>query len=309
VDVEVHKRRQRAILAEQPGVKKLYGYDRRTQYYAYGVIVAQLVLAYLCRGSFARAVVLGCTLGPYVDAMALCFIHEATHMLVFATPMYNRLLSIATNMVMVMPLSEIFKQHHSAHHKNLGDDSYDVDVPTAFEVKLVGNSSLGKAVWLTFNMIILPVRSLSRLPVHTDRYLVLNWVVCLSFGAASFAYSRSAFLFLILSLLQSQGLHPANTRQVQEHLYDGDAATRASDDDLRAPTYSYYGRQNAITLRVGMHTEHHDFPRIPWTRLPALRATAGEKWYPSTRAHASRGFSSLLNFVLNPRISLADFAQ
>jgi sphingolipid 4-desaturase/C4-monooxygenase len=304
----VHKRRQRAILTEHPRVKKLYGNDRRTQYFAYAVIALQVGLAWWVRGSFARAVALGCTFGPFVDAAALCFIHEATHMLVFATPMYNRLIGIVTNCIMIMPISEIFKQHHSAHHKNLGDDSYDVDVPTAFEVRLVGNSPLRKALWLTCNMLILPVRSLARLGAVTDRYLIANWVACVAFGLASFAYSRATFLYLLLSMVNSQGLHPANTRQVQEHMFDGDDATRAPAE-LRAPTYSYYGIQNMVQLNVGWHLEHHDFPFIPWTRLPALHAMAGEKWYPRRRAHKSRGVLSMVNFVLNRNISLADFAH
>lgn len=307
-DTAIHRRRQKAILLEHPTVKKLYGADSRTQYYAYALIAVQLSLAYAVRGSFAAALLLGFTIGPYVDAAALCFIHEATHMLIFATPVYNRLISIAVNMVMVMPISEIFKQHHAAHHKSLGDDVYDVDVPTDFEIRVIGNHSWRKALWLMFNMIILPLRSLTRLPVITDRFLITNWAVCLTFGAATLLASRPTFLYLILSLLQSQGLHPANTRQVQEHIYNGDEALR-KPDNTRAPTYSYYGRQNFWTLNVGMHIEHHDFPRIPWTRLRKLRAIAGEEWYPSDRAHPSRGFSSLINFVMNSEISLADFAR
>lgn len=323
-DTTIHRRRQKAIVLAHPSVKKLFGTDSRTQYYAYAVILSQLALAYLSRNSFVAALALGCTIGPYIDAMALCFIHEATHMLIFATPVYNRLISIAVNMVMVMPLSEIFKQHHAAHHKSLGDDVYDVDVPTEFEVRLVGNSSWKKATWLCFNMIILPLRSITRLPVHTDRFLITNWIVCLTFGAGVALTSPPAFIYLILSLLQSQGLHPANTRQVQEHVYNGDESLRTvssfsaatSSDrpdpasaDVRPPTYSYYGRQNTWTLNVGMHIEHHDFPRVPWTRLAALRAIAGEDWYPADRAHPSRGFGSLVNFVVNRDISLADFAR
>lgn len=242
-----------------------------------------------------------------MNAGVLCFMHEATHMLVFKRPAYNRLLSIATNIAMVVPISEIFRQHHNKHHRELGNDEFDVDVPTDFEINAVGNSSLRKALWLMFNMIILPVRSIMRLPVQVDKYLILNWVACFGFGVSALVYSRSTFLFLILSLLNSQGLHPANTRQVQRHIYNGDENMRTSDE--RPTTYSYYGIGNAFTLNVGYHVEHHDFNRIPWTKLPELRRIAGKTWYPDETAYHGRGISELLNFVMNPNISLADFAQ
>jgi len=41
-------------------------------------------------------------------------------------------------------------------------------------------------------------------------------------------------------------------------------------------TFSYYGPLNALTYNVGLHNEHHDFPAVPWTRLPRLHAMARE---------------------------------
>lgn len=171
----------------------------------------------------------------------------------------------------------------------------------------MGNSPVRKLLWLTFNMIILPIRSLTKLPVYTDKFMILNWVACLGFGGLVFYLSRPAFLFLILSTLNSQGFHPANTRQVQRHVHNGDPKMRAPLNHPR--TYSYYGYANLFTLNVGYHVEHHDFSRIPGTRLPELRRIAGEKYYPSAVAHKSRGFAEILNFVMNPNITLADFAR
>lgn len=304
---QLHAERKSNILQEHPQVRQLYGVEWRTQFYAYLCIILQFTFAYLSRESYKTAFVLGMSLGPYVNAGVLCFMHEASHMLVFKTPAYNRLLSIATNVAMVVPISEIFRQHHNKHHRELGNEDFDVDVPTDFEVKFVGNSSLRKALWLMFNMIILPARSMMRLPVQVDKYLILNWIACIGFGLSALAYSRSTALFLILSLLNSQGLHPANTRQVQRHIYNGEQSMRTSEE--RPTTYSYYGIGNMFTLNVGYHVEHHDFNRIPWTKLPELRRIAGKKWYPDETAYHGRGIAELLNFVTNPNISLADFAQ
>lgn len=304
---ELHVQRQKQILADHPEIRFLYGTDYRTQFYAYLCIISQFTLAWLSSNSYTLAILFGMTFGPYINAGVLCFMHEATHMLIFKNPSYNRLLSIATNVAMMVPISEIFRQHHNKHHRNLGNDEFDVDVPTDYEIDLVGNSSLRKALWLMFNMIILPARSMMRLPVEVDKYLILNWVVCIGFGILSFFYSRSSFVFLVLSLLNSQGLHPANTRQVQRHIYNGDETMRTTEE--RPTTYSYYGFNNWFTLNVGYHVEHHDFNRIPWSRLPELRRIAGPKWYPNECAYHGRGLNELLNFVTNPNISLADFAQ
>lgn len=180
--------------------------------------------------------------------------------------LYDRLISIAANTVMLFPISEIFRQHHNSHHIMLGDYHDDVDVPCRWEVEFVGNSTWKKAVrepqrcrslsvtlhactvcvpspwlmsaraaasssslvttfstnfaaltahslwplapvlqiWLTFNMVFLPIRSLHKLEVKWNKYVVLNWVVCLSAFAAVLLVSPKAWAFLFLSLLFSQ---------------------------------------------------------------------------------------------------------
>lgn len=305
-----HQERRRQILQECPSIKDLEGCSGTNWAgVALGVAVValQTSCAMLSNGSWAVCFALAATVGPYFDATVLAIMHEATHFLIFKKRSTNRLFSIMVNMVMVMPISEIFRQHHHAHHKGLSDPAIDVDIPLPFEVKFVGNSALRKTFWLGFNMIILPARALARLPVHVDRFLVLNWVGCIGFGAAAlFLGSLQSLVFLIASTLFSQGLHPANSRQLEEHLYDGSRMKQGSKADAPG-TYSYYGMANLWTLNVGYHQEHHDFPAVPCHLLPEVRNRAGKAWYPDSRAFVHRGIWTITNFIFNPEISLADF--
>jgi len=62
---------------------------------------------------------------------------------------------------------------------------------------------------------------------------------------------------------------------------------KAVEDKTMVPeTFSYYGPLNVLTYNVGLHNEHHDFPAIPWTRLPKLHSVARE-FYQDLPHHKS----------------------
>ena len=182
-----------------------------------------------------------------------------------------------------------------------------MDVPCEVEISVVGHSRVRKFAWLCCNMFILPFRSLYKVEVEPNPYVILNWIVCLSTTAAVGLTSMPALVFLGISLFMSQGLHPANARQLQRHYWDGSAGKAVNGQGGAAMTFSYYGWSNAIFLNVGYHNEHHDFVQVAWTRLPALRAMVGDAFYPDSAAYDSRGWWDLANFVLNRDLSLANF--
>jgi len=94
--------------------------------------------------------------------------------------------------------------------------------------------------------------------------------------AIIFLLGPSAFLYLFISTIFGLGLHPLGARWIQEHYVVSPPQE----------TYSYYGFLNNVTFNIGYHNEHHDFPGIPWSRLPKLRKMASE-YYDTLYYHKS----------------------
>ena len=90
----------------------------------------------------------------------------------------------------------------------------------------------------------------------------------------------------------SVGFHPLGGRWIQEHYLK----------DSEQETYSYYGILNTIQFNIGYHNVHHDFPSIPWNKLPTLKKMAPE-YYDTLESHKSwtRVF---LRFIFDPKITL-----
>jgi sphingolipid delta-4 desaturase len=180
------------------------------------------------------------------------------------------------------------------HHAFQGVYDLDADLPSYWEARLIGNSAIGKALWL----LLFPIFQVTRPPRLKeirmfDRWIVLNFAVQIAFDAAVYAFlGPKAFAYLATSFFFSVGLHPLGARWIQEHY-------------LMAPpqeTYSYYGPFNKVAFNVGYHNEHHDLPSVPWNHLPEIRRGAPE-FYDSLVFHTS-WTRLLLRFVFDPAICL-----
>jgi sphingolipid delta-4 desaturase len=120
---------------------------------------------------------------------------------------------------------------------------------------------------------------------------LLNIVVQISFDIVIVNYlGWTAMIYFIMSSFLAGSLHPCAGHFIAEHYL----FQRNLQDDLKLvststplpETFSYYGPLNALTYNVGLHSEHHDFPAIPWTRLPKLYSIA-EEFYAPLPQHAS----------------------
>ncbi len=119
---------------------------------------------------------------------------------------------------------------------------------------------------------------------------LFNVVAQLAFDIFLVHYlGAGALAYLIMSSFLAGSLHPCAGHFIAEHyVFDKQpTSARAPSNQVPVPeTYSYYGPLNLLTYNVGLHNEHHDFPAIPWSRLPLLHEMAKD-FYIDLPHHAS----------------------
>ncbi|KAB8269990.1 peptidase [Aspergillus minisclerotigenes] len=299
---EPHRSRRQAIIKAHPEVTKLCGYEPLTKYVVFGVVSLQICCAYLLRDTSMlswRFLATAYLIGATANQNLFLAIHEISHNLAFRSPMGNRLLAIFANLPIGVPYSAAFRPYHLTHHKSLGVAGLDTDLPTAVEAFLL-DSLLGKAFFCTFQILFYALRPMFIYSPPFTYIHILNLAVQLSFDYAlvKFCGSLQPFFYLILSSFLAGSLHPCAGHFIAEHYFFSkvdhgtesitEQKTKSTEkkqphplDNLPPPeTYSYYGPLNILTYNVGLHNEHHDFPAIPWTRLPALHRIASEFYEP-----------------------------
>lgn len=217
--------------------------------------------------------------------------HEVTHDLFFKWRWANRLFSHIVNLPMGVPASVYFKIYHNAHHTDLGQPGEDTDIPSEFEARFF-KGKFGRLVWLSVQSLTYILRPMVVKPLQLTRYMVFASIVQYSFNAFVAYYIGFASLFYLLAgSVLGGSLHPISGHFIAEHFefIPGQA------------TYSYYGPLNWICYNVGFHIEHHDFPRIPCTRLHLLKQIAPE-WY--NRPSYNSWVRVMYDFVMEDNMSL-----
>ena len=102
------------------------------------------------------------------------------------------------------------------------------------------------------------------------RCIISPYFFQISFNAAIlYFFGVKSLVYLISGSFLAMGLHPMAGHFISEHYMFLNGQE----------TYSYYGPLNKLTFNVGYHMEHHDFPFIPGSRLPQLKAMVPGKGF------------------------------
>jgi sphingolipid delta-4 desaturase len=293
---EPHKKRTKKIITEHPEIRDLIGRNPYTGLVILLCVTLQIGMSiWLQNSSWWIILLASYAIGAFASHALFICIHECAHNLVFKNRTFNTLAGIFANLPQGFPSSVSFQKYHLKHHSYQGVSELDADMPFGWEAKLISNKWFGKALWLLFFPLFQLLRPFRLKEIDLfDTWTIVNWLCEVVFmGVFIYFFGTKTVMYMIFSFFFSVGLHPLGARWVQEHyLTHGD----------HQETKSYYGILNVVNLNVGFHNEHHDFPSVPWNKLPQIKKMADEH-YETLGYHTS--YTALLfQFLFNREISL-----
>ena len=270
---EPHVSRRREILAKYPEIAQLFGTEPLTFPIILAIFTTQMFFAYLVSSmslSWPLLFLLAWTVGGTLNHSLQLAVHELSHNLCFDSALANKCAAIFANLATGFPSSVSFQKYHMDHHQWQGVDGIDTDIPTRAEIALF-SSSVRKVLWILLQPVFYAVRPTIVKPKPYGKWELINIAVQIVFNVCvAQTLGIKGLSYMIIGTLLGLGLHPAAGHFVAEHyeLVSGQE------------TYSYYGPCNYVNFNVGYHNEHHDFPRIPWSRLPLVPQIAPEYYLP-----------------------------
>lgn len=237
------------------------------------MVLTQLVAFYLVKDLDWKWVVFWAyAFGSCVNHSMTLAIHEVSHNSAFGhyRAMWNRWFGIFANLPIGVPYSISFKRYHMDHHRYLGGDGIDVDIPTDFEGWFFC-TTFRKFIWVILQPLFYAFRPLFINPKPISYLEIINTVIQITFDIiVYYVFGIKSLFYMLAASLLGLGLHPISGHFIAEHYMF-----------LKGhETYSYYGPLNLLTFNVGYHNEHHDFPNIPGKSLPLV----------------SKGFDTCSNF-------------
>ncbi|MFO1520320.1 MAG: fatty acid desaturase [bacterium] len=291
-----HWVRMKKIAADHPEVKGLFGNTPSTAVYTALLVFFQVGIGLLLRDRPVWLILLlSYIIGAVANHALFVIIHECTHHLVFKNPVANKLLSIFANFPQFFPSAISFSKYHMLHHSNQSEFDYDPDIAGPGEARWIGNSAFRKTLFLAFFGLIQGFVRPARLKKvkFFEGWFVFNFLIQMAFlFTFLYFFGYKPLLYFFLSTFFGLGLHPLGGRWIQEHY-----VTYQNQE-----TYSYYGPLNKLCFNMGYHNEHHDFMKVPWSRLPRLRSLAPEHY---DALHSYSSWTRLIfRFIIDPEITL-----
>jgi sphingolipid delta-4 desaturase len=289
---EPHSTRRAQILKQYPEIRKLFGPEIKTFYIVVAITVAQFWIAsWIGDASWFTFLTVMYVFGATVNHTLQLANHEISHNLVFEDNLIaNVLLGIFANLATAVPSSITFRYYHMDHHIYQGVDVMDTDIPSDFELRAVTNT-FTKLVWMMCQSLAYALRPVLVNPKPITKWQLVNTAIVLMSDALVWYFCGLwGLLYLFIGSLMGLGLHPVAGHFIAEHY----VFVKGYE------TYSYYGPINYVNFNVGYHNEHHDFPKIAWSRLPRVREIAPE-WYEHLPRHDSY-LSVIWNYVFDPEI-------
>ncbi|WWD08436.1 hypothetical protein V865_006548 [Kwoniella europaea PYCC6329] len=316
---EPHRSRRMAILKAHPEVRKLMGPTLTTPPIVFLVLTIQFTAAYLLRSHHPFSIPFILTayiVGGTANQNTFLSIHEITHNLAFKSIKANKILAIISNLAIGIPYAMAFKGYHIEHHKFLGEDGIDTDLPSKLEAMILDNVA-GKTFFATFQILFYALRPGFIRSQKPTIWHGINVLAIIAFDILLVkSWGWNSLIYLIMSSFFAGSLHPCAAHFIAEHyLMNGPLPTKeelvkdgqGDNEDwliqgLAQETTSYYGWLNVLCYNVGYHNEHHDFPSVPWTKLPELHRIAKE-FYDPLPSHESWPYVTW-KFITDPSIGM-----
>jgi sphingolipid delta-4 desaturase len=321
---------KKGMLKAHPNITKLYGHNPYSFLLIVACFTAQTALAlYAASAPIYITLLLAATIGSLLSFDLSILGHEAVHGLIFSNVSANRVCSMLSFIPVFMgPFASFWMYEHMWHHNvvtdkaaRYGKQSNPFIVKVLYISIFINLAQLGIALIVPILILrillsllvsiasgikltkLLPasvrVPPWNRFPQTLNWWLVLNSALCITYQSLLMCYGgRWSIAYLLLANLFANGLSPLGMRQVQEHYIK----------KPNQPTYSLYnGIWSWFTINAGYHTEHHDFPKIPWNKLPQLKKIAPE--YYMNIAHYTSYTALLIEFLTTPGIPMEGFVE
>ncbi|XP_022653957.1 sphingolipid delta(4)-desaturase/C4-monooxygenase DES2-like isoform X1 [Varroa destructor] len=291
---EPHATRRKEILKKHPEIKRLMHHDPRFKWIVAVLVIVQMLMCWmLSSASWYTCLVLGYCFGGVINHALMLAVHETAHNQAFGQTcgLPNRLFGLFANLPIGIPMSISFRKYHLEHHRYQGDERLDTDIPTDLEAKLFCRT-FSKAIWVCFQSCFYAIRPLVVYPKKPSNLEYLNACVQIIFDLIIYHCCGPTvlFVYIILGSLLAMGPHPVAGHFISEHYMF-----------LKGhETYSYYGPLNYVTFNVGYHMEHHDFPSVPFSKLPEVRKIAPE--YYDTLPYHTSWVKVIWDFITDPEV-------